>query len=193
MQIKSISISFDPKNLERQLKKSIIDKSVHSYAKMVEKKTRKDLHKGIDVNGKSFKPIQPVTKEIRELRGFTGTKPLIQSGNMAKSIKLSKKDNMKYTLKAQSYGNSSNKNVHQTGFRLDGGIKQEQPYIEDVHYNFTKVGTIPARPWFPDQESTSNSKEYSKGLEKVAKKYFKSFNKAFSKGRLAKIKATFGG
>ncbi len=88
MQIKSISISFDPKNLERQLKKSIIDKSVHSYAKMVEKKTRKDLHKGIDVNGKSFKPIQPVTKEIRQLRGFTGTKPLIQSGNMAKSIKL---------------------------------------------------------------------------------------------------------
>ena len=68
-------------------------------------------------------------------------------------------------MEATSYGNSANKNVHQTGFRLDGGLKQEQPYIKNKHYNFSKVGKIPARPWFPTQDSVEGSKNINKKFE----------------------------
>ena len=84
-------------------------------------------------------------------------------------------------MEATSYGNSANKNVHQTGFRLDGGLKQEQPYIKNKHYNFSKVGKIHARQWFPTQDSVEGSKNINKKFEKIAKQYFKSFNKAFTK------------
>ncbi len=181
MQIKSVKISFDPRKLEKQLKSSIIDNTMEEYTEMVAKTTKSDLEAGKDIYGKKFERITPVTKEIRQLRGFTGTKPLIQSGDMKNSIKSKKLGKNKYAIEANSYGNRSNKNVHQTGFRLSGGIKQEQPYIEDVHYNFSKVGKIPARPWFPDQDSVEGSQTINDKFELIAKRYFNKFNKAFKK------------
>ena len=181
MRIKSIKTTFDPRKLEKELKERLVDLAMESYTEIVEVETKKGLRTGKDIYGKSFKAIQPVTQEIRNLSGHRGTKPLIESGDMKDSIETIKRKKNHYALEATSYGNSANKNVHQTGFRLDGGLKQEQPYIKNKHYNFSKVGKIPARPWFPTQDSVEGSKNINKKFEKIAKQYFKSFNKAFTK------------
>ena len=183
MRIRSIKISFDPKKLHRKLGK-LIDTSVGEFARGVGKDTKENLNKGVDIYGRKFKNIQPVTREIRKLRGFSGSRPLIQSGDMRNSINVKKKSKMKYSLNAESYGNSSNKNVHQTGFTL-ANKKQQSIKVENKSFFFGRK-TIPARPWFPTQDSVENYK----GFEKIGKNYFKRFNKAFTKGRL---KSFFGG
>ena len=175
MRIKSIKISFDAKKLERELKGKLIDTTVGEFAKGVGKDTKENLSKGTDVHGRNFEPIQPVTREIRKLRGFTGTKPLIESGNMRDSINVKKKKRSVYSLNAQSYGNSSNKNVHQEGFSLTNK-KQQSIKVENKSFFFGRK-TIPARPWFP----TPDSVEGYKGFEKISKNYFRRINKAFTK------------
>ena len=175
MRISSIKISFDAKKLLKELKGDLIDTSVEEFARGVGKDTKENLNKGVDIYGRTFDKIQPVTKEIRGLRGFSGSKPLIESGNMRDSIKGKKEGGGKYELSAESYGNSSNKNVHQTGFSLTNK-KQQAIKVGNKSFFFGNK-SIPARPWFPTQDSVENYK----GFEKIGKNYFKRFNKAFTK------------
>ena len=173
--ISKIKFSFDAKKLHRELKGKLIDTSVEEFARGVGKDTKENLSKGVDIYGRTFDKIQPVTREIRNLRGFTGTRPLIESGNMRDSIKVKKKSKMKYSLNAESYGNSGNKNVHQEGFSLTNK-KQQSIKVENKSFFFGRK-TIPASPWFP----TPDSVEGYKGFEKIGKNYFRRFNKAFTK------------
>ena len=167
--------SFDAKKLHRELKGKLIDTSVEEFAWGVRRETKENLDKGRTIYGGTFLKIRPVTKEIRKLRGFTGTKPLIESGSMRDSINVKKKKRSVYSLNAQSYGNSSNKNVHQEGFSLTNK-KQQSIKVENKSFFFGRK-TIPARPWFP----TPDSVEGYKGFEKISKNYFRRFNKAFTK------------
>lgn len=179
MRIKSVKISFDPKKLEKELKLKLIDETMRDYTNMVAKTTKSDLEAGKDINGNSFKPIRPVTRDIRQLRGFTGTKPLIQSGDMKNSIKTKKLGKNKYALNAIGYGSSGNSNVHQTGFTLSNP-KQYKFEVEGEIFTVGKA-KIPARPWFPDQDSVEGSASINKKFEEIAKDFFKRFNKAFTK------------
>ena len=152
---------------------------MQGYTEMVAKTTKSDLEAGKDIYGKKLTPIQPVTREIRRLRGYGGTKPLIQSGDMKNSIKSSKKAKSSYLLEANSYGNSRNKNVHQEGFRLSNK-KQYKFEVEGKMFTIGKK-SIPARPWFPNQDSVEESGTINAKFEEIAKDYFKRFNKAFTK------------
>ena len=179
MQIKSVKISFDPRKLEKELKSKLIDETMQNYTDMVAKTTKSDLESGKDIYGETLEPIRPVTREIRQLRGFTGTKPLIQSGDMKNSIKTKKLGKNKYALDAIGYGSSGNTNVHQTGFTLSNP-KQYKFEVEGEIFTVGKA-KIPARPWFPDQDSVEGSASINKKFEQVAKDFFKKFNKAFTK------------
>jgi phage gpG-like protein len=177
--IKSVKISFDPRKLEKELKSKLIDETMQEYTDMVAKTTKSDLESSKDIHGQSFKPIKPVTREIRKLRGFTGTKPLIQSGDMKNSIQTKKIGKNKYVLDAIGYGSEGNNNVHQTGFTLSNP-KQYKFEVEGEIFTVGKA-KIPARPWFPDQDSVENSASINKSFEEIAKDFFKKFNKAFTK------------
>ena len=179
MRIKSVKISFDPRKLEKELKLKLIDKTMENYTNMVANTTKSDLEASIDINGNPFKPIRPVTRDIRQLRGYNGTKPLIQSGDMKNSIKTKKLGKNKYALDAIGYGSSGNSNVHQTGFTLSNP-KQYKFEVEGEIFTVGKA-KIPARPWFPDQDSVEGSASINIKFEQVAKDFFKRFNKAFTK------------
>jgi phage gpG-like protein len=179
LRIKSVKISFDARKLEKELKSKLIDETMQNYTNMVAKTTKSDLEQGIDINGKKFAPIRPVTREIRQLRGFTGTKPLIQSGDMKNSIKTKKIGKNKYALNAIGYGSEGNNNVHQTGFTLSNP-KQYKFEVEGEIFTVGKA-KIPARPWFPDEDSVEKSASINKNFEEIAKDFFNRFNKAFTK------------
>ena len=178
-----IKISYDARKLENELKRVIVDKSIEDYANLVKDETIQGLEDGIDIRGRGFRKIEPVTRKIRKLRGHSGNKPLIASGDMKDSIKVipwtMKKGGYKAkALRAESYGNSSNPNVHQTGFRLEG--KQQTIKVDNEVFHFGRI-RIPARPWFHNEESVEKSKKIKSGFEEIAKQYFRKFNRAFTK------------
>jgi len=185
LRIKSIKVSFDARKLEKSLKKTIINKTIEDFAEIVKDETIDGLKSGKDVRGNPFKKIRPVTKKIRRLRGSTSTKPLVDSGEMLKSIKVVDGTSQvgKYKQKdliADSYGNSKNKNVHQQGFNLEKD-SQKYPNIEGEWFDFRKVGRIAARPWFHNQETIEKSQKINSSFQDLAKEYFTRFNNAFTK------------
>lgn len=100
------------------------------------------LDKSQDFRGSNLKPLQPVTREVRRLRGRGGSRPLVDTGSLKNSIKLVKEKG-RMGLTFNKYG------MHQAkGFKTKNvfwATKKKKALIN------VKNKTIPARKWInPD-------------------------------------------
>ena len=158
--------TFDAGKLAKALEDTIIDDTQVNFGKIIRDETIRGLDSGTDIYGRKFKPIEESTKEVRILRGSGGDKPLVDTGRMRNSVKL-----VGGKLTAETYGN----NAHQKGF-----VTKNNPVIEGKQF-FFQGKRIPARPWLHNEDSIMRSGKMQKEFQKLAKKYFDKFNRAFTK------------
>ena len=163
-----IKTTLDPKKLKTFLPKMILD-VVKDVAETVKDETTENLDKGRDVRGQAFAPIKESTREVRRLRGHSGDKPLVASGEMKDSVK-ARQTKKGYVVFAESYGNRSTPDVHHQGF-----MTKNNPTIKGKQF-FFKGKRIPSRPWFFNESNIESSKRLNMQFQEIYKEFFENFN-----------------
>jgi hypothetical protein len=166
--------TYNARKLEKKLKDFLIKDTVKNVAEATKDDIVEGLESGRGTKG-TFADIQESTRKVRRLRGQTGNKPLIASGEMKNSLKVKPGNKYNSSLEAISYGSRSNPNAHETNHTT-----KNNPKIEGERFYF-RGKEIPARPWFHDEETFQSSATIDKKVDSIAKKYFDEFNKAFTK------------
>ena len=169
-----LKVTYDADKLAKRLKKGIARNLHKDLAHAVKKDTIEGLESGKNIYGSRFESLKDSTKEVRNLRGHKGSKPLIGSGAMLSSIKVIKKKTKSF-VSAKAYGSGNKPNAHNEGF-----ITQNIPKIKGKSFYF-RGSKIPARPWFHNEYSIALSKGIQGDFLEAAMDYFKEFNRAFTK------------
>ena len=83
--IKKIEQTVDFVKLKRNIK-NIFSEQAETMFAGADKRLRKRLDKGVDYKGERLEPLKHSTLKIRSARGSSSTKPLIDTGNLYRSI-----------------------------------------------------------------------------------------------------------
>ena len=168
-----VKSTIDPSRLAEYFPKFVKD-TLGALSDVVIDSAKNGLDKGRDVHGNQFKPIQESTKKVRTLRGRPSNKPLVDTGAMKNSFKINKQGR-KSTITAEGYGNASNKNVHQTGYKV-----ANNPKIKGKIFYF-KGKNVPKREWFPTKSSVAHNKKINQDWKDDMKPHLNKINERFTK------------
>ena len=154
--------------------KKIIKKAEIDYAEIVYDETMQNLENSRSIHGNKMAPIKESTREVRRLRGQTGTKPLIASGAMKNSLRLDVSGKTP-VMTVETYGNTTFPNAHQVGY-----MTKNNPSIKGKLFRFAGK-SIPARPWLHNEYTVIASQRIQQQFKEVYREYFNLINEIITK------------
>jgi len=167
--IKDIKISYNALKLANHLP-HIIGHVIERYARATNERIQGGLDKSYDIYGKPFAPLSSNKQsvEARKLKGRKGSRPLIDTGSMRKTI-----------VDANSVrmmgGRSPSTGIPYGVYHNQGFTTKNRPIIGGKQFNFAGA-KIPQRQWFGFPERFIRKKK-----KIIFDKYFKERLKAFHK------------
>ncbi len=158
--------TFDLNHLAKKLGKDIVIDGLNVMGKRLNKSIQDNLESGIDVNGKPFKKLKDVTKELG------GSQPLRRTKKMGKTrLTQATINDPVYTIEMRGFAGSSDDQgrKRKKGARtLYGALHNQDGGYVTSPKSMIPNKKVPQRKWFGiTKEMQPNGKEFKKAIKEI--------------------------